>query len=205
MLLIGATPVWLLAQGTVRVAAAATTAATGAGADSAAVAATILQLGQALDDALARKDWAAVEQYRAPDAIIIYPNGNISTGARDLQNHRAGGYVFDSVRSDSVRVRVLGPTAIVTARVTVRGYVHKQDVSGAYRVQNVWVKRAGKWQMIASQGTSIPRPPTSNPADARAAIDAAKARGVAAAAAHDRDAPCGAAGTRGTVVTDGQA
>ncbi|MEQ1605792.1 MAG: nuclear transport factor 2 family protein [Pyrinomonadaceae bacterium] len=56
----------------------------------------------------------------------------------------------DFVRSDDYKVRIFGNTAIMTHRGTVEGVRNIQ-----FRSTHVWMKRGGKWLVVAHHGGQI--------------------------------------------------
>jgi len=59
----------------------------------------------------------------------------------------------DMVKSDEYKVAIYGKTAIMTHRSTVSGVRNIQ-----YRGTHVWMKRGGKWQIVAHHGSQISPP-----------------------------------------------
>lgn len=59
----------------------------------------------------------------------------------------------DMVRSDDYKVRIFGNTAIMTHRATVEGVRNIQ-----IRSTHVWMKRGGKWLIVAHHGSRITPP-----------------------------------------------
>jgi hypothetical protein len=59
----------------------------------------------------------------------------------------------DMVRSDDYKVRIFGNTAIMTHRATVEGVRNIQ-----IRSTHVWMKRGGKWLIVAHHGSRIVPP-----------------------------------------------
>ena len=60
---------------------------------------------------------------------------------------------------DDLAIRIYGDTAVVTGRTTPRGRTALgQPISGQYRYLRVWVKRQGRWQAVAFEGTRIAQP-----------------------------------------------
>ena len=65
---------------------------------------------------------------------------------------KAGGMSFEtSTANEDAKVVTLGDTAVANYRfvVTVRG--PNLDLRRRYRTTNVWAKRDGRWQIVASQ------------------------------------------------------
>jgi hypothetical protein len=59
----------------------------------------------------------------------------------------------DMVKSDDYKVTIYGNTAIMTHRGTVEGVRNIQ-----FRSTHVWMKRRGKWQIVAHHGSRIAPP-----------------------------------------------
>ena len=51
---------------------------------------------------------------------------------------------------DDLKVRVYGDTAIVFGLETEKSTIHGKDMSGQHRFTDVFVKRDGRWQAVAS-------------------------------------------------------
>jgi hypothetical protein len=66
---------------------------------------------------------------------------------------------YEALDVDDLSVRTYGETAVVTGRTTPKGRNAKgEPIRGQYRFLRVWVKRNGKWQAVAFQGTRIAPP-----------------------------------------------
>ncbi len=59
----------------------------------------------------------------------------------------------DMVKADDYKVTIYGNTAIMTHRSTVSGVRNIQ-----FRSTHVWMKRNGKWQIVAHHGSQITPP-----------------------------------------------
>ncbi len=55
-----------------------------------------------------------------------------------------------------MKVRVFGDTAIVTGSDTEKSTYKGKDSSGKYVWTDIFVKRNGKWQAVASESTKLP-------------------------------------------------
>lgn len=58
-------------------------------------------------------------------------------------------YVVHSYEFTDVKVHVYGETAVMRSRYTQNATVGGKDRSGAMLVTDVWVKRDGRWQVVA--------------------------------------------------------
>ena len=72
---------------------------------------------------------------------------------------QAGKTTYEAFDVDDLAVRIYGETAVVTGRSTPKGRNAKgEPIRGQYRFLRVWVKRDGRWQAVAFQGTRIAEP-----------------------------------------------
>jgi ketosteroid isomerase-like protein len=98
---------------------------------------------------------AAVDQYEADDIIDTDPSGRVTDKAQDKADLSSGDLKFQSMELSDLKVHVYGNTAVAAGSNTVKGTYKGQDISGKYRFTDTWVKRSGKWQVVASQGTKL--------------------------------------------------
>jgi len=68
---------------------------------------------------------------------------------------KSGTLKIQSTEISDMKVRVFGESAIATYSTTDKGKYKDRDISGRYRWIDVFLHRAGKWQIVASQGTQI--------------------------------------------------
>ena len=115
----------------------------------------VLQAEQAWTTAFLQLDLATIEQLMADDYTIIQPEGAVWDKAKTLASLRSEQRHWDAASSDELSVRLYGETAIVIGRWTAKGVNHGQAFDYQARYQAVWVKRAGRWQIVADQSTEI--------------------------------------------------
>lgn len=120
---------------------------------SADAAAALLQLERDWTDALKRRDAAWMEKHYAPEYTWTSPDGTINDRATDIAD--AKDVTFDSIAMSDEQVRVNGDTAVVTGVTTLKGAYKGQDISGRYRFTDVFVRRDGRWLILASQSTRV--------------------------------------------------
>jgi ketosteroid isomerase-like protein len=75
--------------------------------------------------------------------------------ARDIAIDTTGGSRLASFKLDDLKVRLYGDLAVVTGRNTSKGTLHGSAAQGQSRFTDVFVKRDGRWQCLASQVTPI--------------------------------------------------
>jgi uncharacterized protein (TIGR02246 family) len=106
--------------------------------------------------ALARRDVAALDRIWADDYTFINPMGQLVTKQQRLANLTSGATAFGAIENiGEAQVRVYGNSAVVTSRASVIARYSGQEGSGDYRAMSVWVKRNGRWQLVANQITRI--------------------------------------------------
>lgn len=115
----------------------------------------LIKLENHWNDATVKRDVAALGRIMADDWTGIFPDGAIVTKAQNLANLKSGEDVYTSAVGDEWKIRVYGDTAVVFGRFTAKEQYKGKDVSGQYRTVDVWVKKAGRWQCIATAATKI--------------------------------------------------
>lgn len=116
---------------------------------------TIRQLDRDWVEAYTRRDTATLDRIYADDLIVTNPDGSVGNKAEELAGIKSGAFAFQSITNEDVRVRVFGEMAVVTGRSMMKGRYKDQDISGAYRYTDVYLKRKGRWQAVALQITRI--------------------------------------------------
>ena len=99
-------------------------------------------------EALKRRDGAALDRIQADEFIYMVGEGrfgNKTDALADLSE-----FFLDSINSEMVTTRVYGDTAVVALRGTMKGIFRGRDISGNYLETAVWVKRNGRWQVVAA-------------------------------------------------------
>lgn len=107
-------------------------------------------------DAIKKHDKAALERLLADDLLHTDEDGRVISKAEYIA--RTDGAALESYGVSEVSVRSYGNTAIVSARWTIKGSAGDRDFSGDYRETNVWVKKGGRWQVVATQVGRVKQP-----------------------------------------------
>lgn len=115
------------------------------------------RIEQELTDAMLKGDASAVERHYADAFIFNTPDGEVMNKAQIVSNLKTGGAKFESSNFEDMKVQVYGDSAVVTSLTTDKGTVGGVDVSGRYRWMDVFVRRGGRWQLVAAQGTRVAR------------------------------------------------
>jgi ketosteroid isomerase-like protein len=115
-------------------------------------------LEQEWADAVKRRDVEAIDRLQADEYVFTDPAGQVWTKTRELDTIKAGDLQIASFELSEVKVRLYDNTAVVTLRIVWHGKFRDTDISGPQRMTDVFVKRDGRWQCVASQATRIPQP-----------------------------------------------
>jgi ketosteroid isomerase-like protein len=105
--------------------------------------------------ALTKRDIAGFGSIMAEDAVFTGPDGAVQSKAQLLADVKAGELVIESTNISDLKVRVFGDAAVATYATTDKGKYKGRDISGRYRWTDTFVRRGGKWQVVAGQGTPI--------------------------------------------------
>jgi ketosteroid isomerase-like protein len=115
----------------------------------------LMHIEQEMDDAVVKGDTSASEKYLADNSTFTDPGGMVMDKARSIADFKSGDLKIESSKLDDMKVRVYGNTAVVTYGTTDKGTYKGKDISGNYRWTDVFVRRNGRWQIVAGQGTRV--------------------------------------------------
>ena len=114
----------------------------------------LIQLDRAWTHAELKGDKKSVEPMIADDYTGTTMRGQLENKSQYLASVAPNS---DMVKADEYKVTVYGNTAIMTHRATVSGVRNIQ-----FRSTHVWMKRKGKWQVVAHHGSVIAAPDADN-------------------------------------------
>ncbi len=131
--------------------------------DSAAIETELTRIEREWANASKTHNAEAVKGFLADTAIIIYPDGTTATKADEIRTIESGGITADSFEMMDPKVTVIdadsafitGRSVIKNGKYAVPGQKKPIDISGEYRFLDVYAKRDGKWQVLASQAVKI--------------------------------------------------
>src|SRR5215211_6127392 len=146
--------------------------------DPAAIEAEVLKLEREWAAATKNHDAEAVRRIVADSAVMVYPDGTSGTKADEVRSIETGAITADGWEMVDPKVTVLdADAAFITGRSIIKNGKYKDpnqkrpiDISGEYRFLDVYARRDGKWQAVASQATKIANPaPAASPSASPAA------------------------------------
>ena len=154
-----------------------------------AIEAEITKLENDWAAAAQRHDADAVRKILADDVLMTYPDGTTGNKASELSDLETGAVTVEGWELSDTKVTVLGPdSAFITGRGVIKKGTVKDpntkktvDISGEYRFTDVYARRNGQWQAVASQTTPIKNPvPVKNSAPSPSAPAATPKASVSA-------------------------
>lgn len=115
----------------------------------------VLKLNEEFDKAIAAQNAAEYERILADDFIFTNSSGKVTNKSEELAQVRSGDFKYESVKSEDVRVKVYGKTAVVTGRFIARVQHKGNDFAISERYTAVFVKRGSGWQMAVEHASEI--------------------------------------------------
>lgn len=105
--------------------------------------------------ALTKVDFTVIDRVTAPDWMLTTPDGMLLTKAQADADLKSGTVKFQSFKTDELKVRVNGDTAVVFGLETEKSSYKGEDMSAQYRFTDVFVKRGGKWVCLATHSSKV--------------------------------------------------
>src|SRR5712664_1381137 len=117
---------------------------------------TLLRLEDEWASALVKRDSVGFERLLDP-GFVYTENAQMMDRATVLHAVVAGSDTVATAHNEAMRVHGYGPvTAVVTGWLVVRGRGANGAFDRRYRFTDTWVKRAGRWQIVAAQDYVAP-------------------------------------------------
>jgi ketosteroid isomerase-like protein len=120
--------------------------------------AELMQLERDIGKANVERDAAFFERVEADEFLFTDSGGGLTTKAEDVDGVRKPPNPDVKLLAydvDEMRVRVYGDAAVVTGRVTTRQLVKGEERTGRSRFTDVFVRREGRWQIVAGHSSRI--------------------------------------------------
>ena len=122
--------------------------------------AELMQIERDIGQANIRRDKAYFDRIEADEFIFTGSNGGLTTKAEDLAglDEPVGDVKLTGYDVDEMKVKVYGRTAVVWGRVTSTYKGKDRESVSRTRFTDVFIKRNGRWQIVAGQSSRIPEP-----------------------------------------------
>jgi ketosteroid isomerase-like protein len=118
----------------------------------------VMQMEEELRVAISKSDTKTYARILGDDYVFTNQDAVVRTKPQMISAYDSGSLKYESVKFDDLKVHAYGDTAVVTGRAMVKAQDNGKDISGQSRYTRVYVKRQGRWQLVATQITRIPEP-----------------------------------------------
>ena len=118
----------------------------------------LLQLERDWEQANAKNDLSLLGRILAPECVTTDSDGRVTTRAEVFARRKSGAVKYTAFTQDDYKVQVIGDTAIVTGRITMKAERDGKDISGQERFTDTFVRRGGQWQAVASHSSRVAKP-----------------------------------------------
>jgi uncharacterized protein (TIGR02246 family) len=118
----------------------------------------VRRLERAWLDAYEQHDEKAMNAIVDDGFTITFPDGSMQTKAQiisSLQRPRPQGAPTQKFRTEEVQARVYGDTVVLIGRVITEYQRDGQTSSSQQRYTDTYVKRDGRWQVVASHLSNV--------------------------------------------------
>lgn len=112
------------------------------------------QLNDEWVKALVRGDRDTLDRIMADDFFFTYPLEG-DDKAQFIADVTSGHLKVEHISRAQLAVRVFGNTAVLTARDSATWLYHGREISGQYKIIQVYSKRDGRWQLCALQACPL--------------------------------------------------
>lgn len=114
----------------------------------------VIQMEKKYSDAIVRRDLGACRLILADDYVGV-SGGDTWNKEELMEAVTKGDYVLKSLDYQEVKARVYGDSATLNCRVTAKEQFGGKDGTQDYRATETWVKRDGRWQLVAFHSSKI--------------------------------------------------
>lgn len=115
----------------------------------------VVECEELLLQAMKCADLNLLDSLISDNLIFNAPTGDIITKEMDLSTYRSGNMVLVCIDCLSREIRIFDDTAIVSAKVFMKGSFFQQPLEEEVRFLRTWKKIAGRWQIIGGSSISI--------------------------------------------------
>ena len=110
-------------------------------------------------DSVATGDTTTIERILADDFVGVDPKGKVYGKAEMIADTKDAPKYFRSNKLDYVNIRFFGNTAVAQGS---ESWERQNGTPGQFVWMDTWLKRNGKWQIVAAEDL-IPPPPSKKP------------------------------------------
>lgn len=115
----------------------------------------LIQLKRDWGKAYVQRDIVLLNRIIADEYSVTDAEGHITNRAEIVANFKSGETLYEVSSYDDAKVKVYGDVAIVAGRGTVKGRSKTGSFHTQYYSTNVFVKRDGRWQAVATHISGV--------------------------------------------------
>ena len=115
----------------------------------------LLKLEQDWNNADLKNDWGPMDRILADDYVLTGSDGGVYNKNQCQASYKSGEGKVLALVTDDMKVRVYGDAAVVTMRAAIKEINKGKEESGVYRITNTWIKKAGRWQCVATHASKV--------------------------------------------------
>jgi ketosteroid isomerase-like protein len=97
----------------------------------------------------------ALERLWADDLVVTVPNMPVMDKTESLAFVRSGKMKFQVYKTSDLRIRVYGDAAVVTGQLERTRSANRGEFEDDWRFTKVYVRRSGRWQVVAWHGSPV--------------------------------------------------
>lgn len=106
-------------------------------------------------EATTKADASALNQLLSDDLTYTHSTGETQSKAEFIASVSKGEIRYNSIRFESSKARVYGDTAVIVSHLRIKLTTGGKNIDLHPCFLDVWVKKNGRWQMVAHQATKI--------------------------------------------------
>jgi ketosteroid isomerase-like protein len=116
----------------------------------------ILDAEKAWASAVMAKDFAKLDTMLAPELIYAHSTGVIDDKKQYIGKMRSGSQNYKGIEQESIKVNLYGDSAVAHSHVRMHGTNAAGPFNDRLMAMHFWVKKNGKWLLVAHQTTKLP-------------------------------------------------
>jgi ketosteroid isomerase-like protein len=113
------------------------------------------QLYARWDEALVKSDLATLDKIYADEVVMVDGDGVLTPKAEFQRMIKTGEYKATDPVTSELSVQLYGKTAVVSCVWKATEIVKGETSSAHFRCTDTWIKKSGRWELVATQATSI--------------------------------------------------
>ena len=121
----------------------------------------VIALEEELRQAEMAVDRTALDAFFADEVMVTAPIGIVVDKAAVMNEvDRASKAKIEEFNKDDIKVRIFGDTVVTSYRLTAKAVHEGVKIDQTFRMSNVWLKRGGRWQVVARHAAKLEQPKT---------------------------------------------